>query len=225
MCTSSAPPVHLQCAGKTGRMVVATHEGRESCIVAREGGEGGSEALTGVRAGRVASRERPRPERRYADIARRLGISHGHSPRARTETPCAGTGRTQPRRWRMAPQPVSGSPKTYVDDELSWEVGQARRRPRSDQPERLVASRFEREKERKREGYGRDVQDVHGSVRDSRAQKMGRVNKCFAGAAILGDQVVVAIGCTGCVAANRWECWDVSSRITATHEGASCETI
>ena len=45
------------------------------------------------------------------------------------------------------------------------------------------------------------------------------------GAAILGDQVVVAIGCTGCVAANRWECWDVSSRITATHEGASCETI
>ena len=32
--------------------------------------------------------------------------------------------------------------------------------------------------------------------------------------AILGDQVVVAVGCTGCVTANRWGCWDVSSRIT-----------
>ena len=51
------------------------------------------------------------------------------------------------------------------------------------------------------------------------------VNRAPEVPAILGDQVVVAIGCTGCVAANRWECWDVSSRITATHEGASCETI
>ena len=51
------------------------------------------------------------------------------------------------------------------------------------------------------------------------------VKRRFRPSAILGDQVVVAIGCTGCVAANRWECWDVSSRITATHEGASCETI
>ena len=32
--------------------------------------------------------------------------------------------------------------------------------------------------------------------------------------AILGDQIVVAVGCTGCVTANRWGCWDVSSRIT-----------
>ena len=51
------------------------------------------------------------------------------------------------------------------------------------------------------------------------------VKEAFKCTAILGDQVVVAIGCTGCVAANRWECWDVSSRITATHGGASCETI
>ena len=41
-----------------------------------------------------------------------------------------------------------------------------------------------------------------------------RVNDKDRCTAILGDQVVVAIGCTGCVAANRWECWDVSSRIT-----------
>ena len=32
--------------------------------------------------------------------------------------------------------------------------------------------------------------------------------------AILGEQVLVAVGCTGCVTANRWGCWDVSSRIT-----------
>jgi hypothetical protein len=69
---------------------VATHIGPESCGAAREGGV---EALTGVRAGRVFSREkhllrdadavggsgRPHPVRRYRE-------AHG-SP-ARSQTPC-----------------------------------------------------------------------------------------------------------------------------------------
>jgi hypothetical protein len=69
---------------------LATHTGPESCGVARKGGV---EALTGVRAGRVFSRERmflrgadavrrsgrPHPARRYRETRR--------SP-ARSETPC-----------------------------------------------------------------------------------------------------------------------------------------
>jgi RNA-directed DNA polymerase len=69
---------------------LATHTGPESCVAAREGGR---EALTGVRAGRVFSRERkllrdadaveeggrPHPERRHRQTLR--------SP-ARSETPC-----------------------------------------------------------------------------------------------------------------------------------------
>jgi len=69
---------------------LATHSGPESCVAAREGR---SEALTGVRAGRVFSRERsflrgadavrrsgrPHPSRRYREMRR--------AP-ARSETPC-----------------------------------------------------------------------------------------------------------------------------------------
>ena len=69
---------------------LATHTGPESCVAAREGGR---EALTGVRAGRVFSRERqllrdadaveeggrPHPGRRHRETLR--------SP-ARSETPC-----------------------------------------------------------------------------------------------------------------------------------------
>ena len=69
---------------------LAAHSGPESCVVAREGR---GEALTGVRAGRVFSREstflrgadavrrsvRPRPEHRYREM---LGDP------ARSETPC-----------------------------------------------------------------------------------------------------------------------------------------
>ncbi len=69
---------------------LATHGGPESCADAREGG---GEALTGVRAGRVLSREtyslrgadavggggRQHPERRYREALR--------DP-ARSETPC-----------------------------------------------------------------------------------------------------------------------------------------
>ena len=69
---------------------LATHSGPESCVAAREGR---CEALTGVRAGRVLSRERA--SLRGADAVRRSGRLHP-SPRyrerrrdpARSETPC-----------------------------------------------------------------------------------------------------------------------------------------
>jgi hypothetical protein len=69
---------------------VATHDGPESCAVAREGG---GEALTGVRAGRVLSRERR--TLRGADAVEEGGRQHpGRRYRealrdpARSETPC-----------------------------------------------------------------------------------------------------------------------------------------
>ena len=69
---------------------LAAHSGPESCVVAREGR---GEALTGVRAGRVFSREsnflrgadavrrsgRPHPEHRYREMP---------GDPARSETPC-----------------------------------------------------------------------------------------------------------------------------------------
>jgi hypothetical protein len=68
---------------------VATHTGPESCGVARKGGD---EALTGVRAGRVFSRESS--SLRGADAVRRSGRPYpGHRYRemlrdpARSETP------------------------------------------------------------------------------------------------------------------------------------------
>jgi len=68
---------------------LATHDGPESCGAAREGGV---EALTGVRAGRVFSRERDLL--RGADAVRRSGRPHpAHRYRemlrdpARSETP------------------------------------------------------------------------------------------------------------------------------------------
>ena len=73
---------------------VATHIGPESCGAAREGG---IEALTGERAGRVFSRVRP--FLRDADAVRRSGRHHRahrfrevcQSP-ARSETPCTYAG-------------------------------------------------------------------------------------------------------------------------------------
>ena len=69
---------------------LATHAGPESCGVARKGGV---EALTGVRAGRVLSRERH--FHRDADAVGGSGRHHlGHRHRevfqgpARSETPC-----------------------------------------------------------------------------------------------------------------------------------------
>src|SRR5436190_303352 len=80
---------------------LATHIGPESCGAARKSGV---EALTGERAGRVFSRVRN--SLRDADavgesgrqhlvhhIARCTRVPRGQRPRARTETPRAGTGR------------------------------------------------------------------------------------------------------------------------------------
>ena len=111
---------------------LATHIGPESCGAAREGGV---EALTGERAGRVFSRVRQllrdadavrrsgRPHR-CTDIARCTGVPRGHRPRARTETPRAGTGRSHVRPEQQLPRDASGSLRTYADDERTWEVGQ-----------------------------------------------------------------------------------------------------
>src|SRR6266487_891739 len=87
---------------------IATHTGPESCGAAREGGV---EALTGVRAGRVLSRERkilrdadavgesgrPHPVHRYREVQR--------SP-ARSETPCTYGSTSNGNR------EIPGSPKT-----------------------------------------------------------------------------------------------------------------
>src|SRR5438034_5854269 len=89
---------------------IATHIGPETCGAAREGGV---EALTGERAGRVLSRVRIL-----------LRVPCGHRPRARTETPRAGTGRSRVRPEQKSPWDASGSPRTYADDERTWEVGQ-----------------------------------------------------------------------------------------------------
>jgi hypothetical protein len=69
---------------------LATHDGPESCAVAREGG---GEALTGVRAGRVLSRERD--SLRGADPVGEWGRPHRQrryrealADPARSETPC-----------------------------------------------------------------------------------------------------------------------------------------
>jgi hypothetical protein len=83
---------------------LAAHSGPESCVVAREGR---GEALTGVRTGRVFSRERtflrdadavrrsgrPRPEHRYremlGDPARSETPSmYGNTSRENREIPC-----------------------------------------------------------------------------------------------------------------------------------------
>ena len=69
------------CAGKTGRWLqmrvlyvedLADHNGPESCVGAREGG---GEALTGVHAGRVSSREKLKVQ--GADAVETSGRQHG----------------------------------------------------------------------------------------------------------------------------------------------------
>ncbi len=82
---------------------LATHSGPESCVTVREGS---GEALTGVRAGRVFSREsffwgadavrrsgRPHPVRRYCETYRDPARSetpstHGNTSRENREIPC-----------------------------------------------------------------------------------------------------------------------------------------
>jgi hypothetical protein len=85
---------------------VATHDVPESCTVARKGG---GEALTGVRAGRVLSREirsfrvptllcEAEGKTLVVAIARRRAALRGRRPLARAESPCARTGRSYPLR-------------------------------------------------------------------------------------------------------------------------------
>ena len=99
---------------------VATHSDPESCAVAREGG---GEALTGARAGRVLSREIV-DLLRGADAVAAGGRQHPtHRNRemrrdpARSETPSThgntsqGTGRSHARPRLSEPRAASGSPK------------------------------------------------------------------------------------------------------------------
>src|SRR5439155_18420432 len=103
---------------------LATHADPESCGAACEGGV---EALTGARAGRVFSRERTLLRDadavrrsggtiRHLDTARDGGVPRGQRPRARTETPRTRTGRSPgcPQQW--LPWAASGSLSTHADD-------------------------------------------------------------------------------------------------------------
>src|SRR6267378_2524951 len=90
---------------------VATHIGPESCGAARKGGV---EALSGDAEGPIWC----------TDIARCARVPRGQRPRARTQTPRAGTGRSQVRPGQQLPWDASGSLRTYADDERTWEVGQ-----------------------------------------------------------------------------------------------------
>src|SRR5436190_7859824 len=90
---------------------ITTHIGPESCGAAREGGV---EALTvGTCGPGIEPRKNLAP-----------GVPCGHRPRARTETPRAGTGRSRVRPEQKSPWDASGSLRTYADDERTWEVGQ-----------------------------------------------------------------------------------------------------
>ena len=82
---------------------ISSHIDSESCA---EGREGLSEALTGARVGRVWSREILLKSREPTwwdeaeghsgriDSARGVRFLRGRRPRARTETPCTGIGRS-----------------------------------------------------------------------------------------------------------------------------------
>src|SRR5438445_2386755 len=61
---------------------------------------------------------------RCTDIARCTGVPRGQRPRARTEAPRAGTGRSHVRPGQQLLWDASGSLRTYADDERTWEVGQ-----------------------------------------------------------------------------------------------------
>ena len=111
---------------------VATHIGPESCGAARKGGV---EALTGnVRAGYSAAKDTHSGTPTLSgdaegpiwctDIARCARVPRGQRPRARTQTPRMGTGRSQVRPELLLRWDASGSPRTYADDERTWEVGQ-----------------------------------------------------------------------------------------------------
>ncbi len=109
---------------------LVTHSDPESCASCREAR---CEALTGDREGRVLSRER---QLLWGASVLLLGVGNiwrtastrcvrtprGRRPRANTEAPHAGTGRSHdwPRGWRRGPR---CEPKGHDSDERSWEVG------------------------------------------------------------------------------------------------------
>ncbi len=113
---------------------LAAHDGPETCVAARKGR---GEALTGVRAGRVFSRETN--ELRSADAVRVSGRQHpsrryrkSHRGSARSETPCMYGNTSRENREILGPpaddglRVASGSRKTHADDERTREVGQVR---------------------------------------------------------------------------------------------------
>ena len=61
-----------------------------------------------------------------ASISRERGTPRGRRPRARTDTPRAGTGRSRVYPRPMGSRDASGSRRTYADDERPREVGQPR---------------------------------------------------------------------------------------------------
>ena len=90
---------------------VATHDGPESCAVVRKGG---GEALTGVRAGRVLSRERGRL--RGADPVGVWGRPHRQGryrealrDPSRSETPCTHGNTSRGNREVPSPPAVDGT--------------------------------------------------------------------------------------------------------------------
>src|SRR5215468_10329280 len=60
----------------------------------------------------------------HTAIARCARIPRGQRPRACTQAPCPGTGRSHVRLQERELQTVSGSQRTNTDDERTWEVGQ-----------------------------------------------------------------------------------------------------
>ncbi len=92
---------------------VATHSGPEPCVVVREGG---GEASVGARAGRTLSREimtnsgaptlseQAEGHTGRIVIARCSRAPRGPRPQARTETPCAGAGRSHEWPQQLAPR-------------------------------------------------------------------------------------------------------------------------
>ena len=113
---------------------LANHIGPESC---GGGSNAMAEALTGVRAGRVLSREillKSRVPTSWdvaegnigrVDIARHVWTLRGRRPRARTETSCTGTGRSHNRPRNGSLRSALGTPRGYARDVRKWEVGQS----------------------------------------------------------------------------------------------------
>src|SRR5258708_28906522 len=97
---------------------IANHDVPESYAAVREDG---GEALTGVRTGRVSSREisptraptlssEAEGHTRVVVIARRRAALRGRRPLARAESPCARTGRSPSRPRRLVPRAASERP-------------------------------------------------------------------------------------------------------------------